>query len=212
MTSAPPQFSPDGQWWWDGTQWVPAAQAPQPSYPGYGQAGYGYPAPPPVQNDGKAVASLVLGIVWVWGLASIPAVILGHLSRGEARKQGRQPSGMALAGLILGYVGIAGAVLLTALIAIGASVADEVGDELSSSFVRTELREAADAQRDYYDANGRFSDDLTSLESYGYYPAPSTRLVTASETSFCVEAEDFDGVTFSVTESDGIEELACSLR
>jgi len=22
------QFSPDGQWWWDGAQWVPAAQAP----------------------------------------------------------------------------------------------------------------------------------------------------------------------------------------
>ena len=21
--TAPPQYSPDGQWWWDGTQWVP---------------------------------------------------------------------------------------------------------------------------------------------------------------------------------------------
>lgn len=24
---APPQLSPDGQWWWDGQQWIPAARA-----------------------------------------------------------------------------------------------------------------------------------------------------------------------------------------
>jgi hypothetical protein len=30
IMSAPPQLSPDGQWWWNGTQWVPAnAAAPQ---------------------------------------------------------------------------------------------------------------------------------------------------------------------------------------
>ncbi len=32
-----PRYSPDGKWWWDGQQWVPAAQAPEPSRP---------PAPP----------------------------------------------------------------------------------------------------------------------------------------------------------------------
>ncbi|MDT7571357.1 MAG: hypothetical protein QOE05_1531 [Actinomycetota bacterium] len=25
--AAPPQLSPDGHWWWDGTQWVPAGEA-----------------------------------------------------------------------------------------------------------------------------------------------------------------------------------------
>ncbi len=25
--AAPPQLSPDGQWWWNGVQWVPAAPA-----------------------------------------------------------------------------------------------------------------------------------------------------------------------------------------
>ena len=24
--TAPPQYSPDGQWWWNGNQWVPAQQ------------------------------------------------------------------------------------------------------------------------------------------------------------------------------------------
>jgi hypothetical protein len=27
--AAPPQFSPDGQWWWNGVQWVPAAPTTQ---------------------------------------------------------------------------------------------------------------------------------------------------------------------------------------
>jgi hypothetical protein len=32
IVSAPPQMSPDGQWWWNGTQWVPAAY-PVPQAP-----------------------------------------------------------------------------------------------------------------------------------------------------------------------------------
>jgi hypothetical protein len=28
-----PRFSDDRQWWWDGTQWVPASQAPVPPPP-----------------------------------------------------------------------------------------------------------------------------------------------------------------------------------
>jgi hypothetical protein len=26
MGSAPPQYSPDGHWWWDGQQWIPALE------------------------------------------------------------------------------------------------------------------------------------------------------------------------------------------
>lgn len=29
--TAPPQWSPDGQWWWDGAQWVPSASVPHGS-------------------------------------------------------------------------------------------------------------------------------------------------------------------------------------
>ena len=28
--SAPPQLSPDGLWWWNGAEWVPADQRPAP--------------------------------------------------------------------------------------------------------------------------------------------------------------------------------------
>ena len=66
-----------------------------------------YVAAPRVAN-GRAVASLLFGIFWLGGLGSIVAIIMGHSARAEMRKQRRgSGDGMALAGLILGYLGIA---------------------------------------------------------------------------------------------------------
>jgi type IV pilus assembly protein PilA len=74
---------------------------------------------PPVEptTDAKATISLVLGILsiplsitCILGLAAgIPAIILGHLSRSAISKSlGRlKGAGMALAGLIMGYISIA---------------------------------------------------------------------------------------------------------
>jgi len=81
---------------------------------GVPMAGYGYPAKPP--SSGKAIASMVLGIVGIlglclWGLgivAAILAVIFGFLARSEIkRSQGAVGGeGMAMAGLVTGFVGI----------------------------------------------------------------------------------------------------------
>jgi type IV pilus assembly protein PilA len=61
------------------------------------------------KTSGKAIASLICG-VFTWFLpASIAAIVLGHLSLSEIRKSaGRlKGHGMAVAGLVLGYVGVA---------------------------------------------------------------------------------------------------------
>jgi type II secretory pathway pseudopilin PulG len=72
--------------------------------------------PPPTgstqENDGKAVASLILGILsltFFWIVAGIPAIILGHMSRSQIKKSmGKlKGDGMALAGLIMGYISVA---------------------------------------------------------------------------------------------------------
>jgi len=65
------------------------------------------PIPP---TNGLAIAALVCGIaeIFTLGLAAIPAVILGHLARGQVKQTGERGDGMALAGIILGYLGIAG--------------------------------------------------------------------------------------------------------
>jgi len=68
------------------------------------------PAPPAhAETSGMAVASLVFGCLFFILPAAIVAIILGHLSKSEiAKSAGRlKGAGMALAGLILGYVGVA---------------------------------------------------------------------------------------------------------
>ena len=134
-----PTISPDGHWRWDGHNWVPNQPAASaqgyssaPGYgavPGYaGQPGYPpYPLPSANATDGKAIASLVCAVVHGCGLGSIAAVVLGHMSRKEARQQGRQPSGLALAGIILGYVGIAGMLLVLALFVVGIGTSVHMG-------------------------------------------------------------------------------------
>ena len=62
------------------------------------------------QTSGKAIASLVLGIcVFILGfLTGIPAIIFGHIAKSDIKKSGGrlQGEGMALAGLILGYLSV----------------------------------------------------------------------------------------------------------
>jgi len=64
------------------------------------------------ETDGKAVGSLILGILAIFPfgfLAGIPAVVLGHLSKSTiAKSMGRlKGEGMATAGLIMGYFSVA---------------------------------------------------------------------------------------------------------
>jgi len=74
-----------------------------------------------VETSGKAIASLVCGLFSLIFPAAIAAIILGHVSRSEIRKSGGRlkGNGLALTGLIFGYMGIAMIpVLIIAAIAI----------------------------------------------------------------------------------------------
>jgi Domain of unknown function (DUF4190) len=59
------------------------------------------------RNSGKAIGSLICGLLAFIFPAAVAAIILGHISRSEIRNSGGQltGSGMALAGLIFGYIG-----------------------------------------------------------------------------------------------------------
>lgn len=77
------------------------------------------------QTDGKATASLILGILSVTCLGlltGIPAIILGHISRKNIRESlGRlKGEGLATAGLVMGYISVAliPVILIIAAIAI----------------------------------------------------------------------------------------------
>lgn len=57
-------------------------------------------------TNGLAIASMVLGIVWVYWIGSILALIFGLIARKQIKERGQGGDGMAIAGTVLGIVGI----------------------------------------------------------------------------------------------------------
>jgi hypothetical protein len=111
------QIGPNDQVWQEGTRdWVRAATVPALGFPPTPAASayplvlgpaYSSSAPAP-RTSGLAVASLVLGILWLWGLGSLLAVIFGATAISQISKASNQITGkgMAIAGLVLGIVGL----------------------------------------------------------------------------------------------------------
>jgi hypothetical protein len=79
------------------------------------------PAPRP-RTNGKAVGAAVCGLFCLatFGLTGIPAVVLGHAARSEIRRTGEGGDGLALTGLILGWLATGGwALVLTLMVMAG---------------------------------------------------------------------------------------------
>ncbi|HEY3673407.1 MAG TPA: DUF4190 domain-containing protein [Acidimicrobiia bacterium] len=120
------------------------------------------PMPPPVsaayvsapRNNGLAIASMVLGLVWVYWIGSILAVIFGHVALSQIKKSGgaRRGRGMAIAGVVLGYVGIA---LLIVFIVVVATVG--VDHDPSANACRADAAAFSAAEDAYFATNNRYA-------------------------------------------------------
>ena len=53
-----------------------------------------------------AIASMVLGILWIYWIGSILALIFGYIARNQIRERGEGGAGMAMAGIVLGWIGV----------------------------------------------------------------------------------------------------------
>lgn len=80
------------------------------------------PSQPPAPTSAFAVVSLITGLLWFCWLGSIAAVVFGHLGLKECREQGLRGDGVAIAGLVLGYFGVATLALFIILMVAGAAV------------------------------------------------------------------------------------------
>ncbi|MGW1679548.1 DUF4190 domain-containing protein [Saccharopolyspora sp. NPDC002376] len=83
----------------------------------YVQPQYGQPAYVPVvgvsvlpPNNGLAVASMVVSLVgiplmcaWIGFLLGILGVVFGHIAQTQIKRDGTRGSGMAMAGIVIGY-------------------------------------------------------------------------------------------------------------
>lgn len=64
--------------------------------------------PGATQSNVLAIVSLVCAVLFLGGLGSVLAVILGHVSLSQIKRSGGSESGrgFAIAGLVIGYLGI----------------------------------------------------------------------------------------------------------
>jgi hypothetical protein len=56
--------------------------------------------------NGMAIASMVLGIVWLWWIGSILALVFGYVAKSQIAQRNESGAGMATAGIVLGWIGV----------------------------------------------------------------------------------------------------------
>lgn len=102
-----------------------------PQYPHNYPPPYGYMVQVPGTN-GLAIASLVLGIVWIYWVTSLLAVVFGHIALVQINQTGQSGRGMAIAGLVLGYVWLA---LLVFAVVFAAAVIEDLDGRMLAAFL-----------------------------------------------------------------------------
>ena len=110
MTTPPPwgEQGSDPQWNPPGGSQPPPDQS-QPGWPASPPLGQ-YPPPyypPPRPTNGMAIASMVLGIIWIYWIGSILALVFGYIAKRQIKERGEGGGGMATAGIVLGWIGVA---------------------------------------------------------------------------------------------------------
>jgi len=144
--------------WWEGqANWIPLGESPlataaampaTPSAPPVPTAPV-IPSAGALQPTSKlAVWALVCGCLgfFISLLASIPAIVLGHMSLNEIKKNpGMQGRGMALTGLILGYIFT---LILPIISIVAISVLIALGNQVKATFktINSQIAEANAAQ------------------------------------------------------------------
>src|SRR4051812_43510939 len=121
-------------------------QPPPPPVPGV-------PAPAQPRTESLAITSLILGILsltCMLCLTGVPAIICGHIARGRIEKSSGTlgGAGMALAGLIMGYLSLLLSLLIIPAILVPAIAGARNG--ASRVKAKSEIRLLTVAMRSYY--------------------------------------------------------------
>jgi hypothetical protein len=91
-----------------------------PAYPGYG----GYGTPPAASTNSLAITSLVLSLCGLLcGVTAPIGAIVGHVARRQIRERGEGGDGLALAGIIVGWIVTALGLIALALLIFGVILA-----------------------------------------------------------------------------------------
>jgi hypothetical protein len=133
---APPPRPPWGQPPGESPSWQSSGQTPpqsQSSQPPPYQQSF---RPQAAKTNGLAIAALVCGILWGFGLLAIAAIILGVIARKQIAERGEGGSGLATAGIVLGALGVFGMIVLSlGAASVSNSVKENLDEALSSTTI-----------------------------------------------------------------------------
>lgn len=109
--------------YWDGAAWTDQAARGGRTVvdPLDGPPAHRDTVPAAVEGtEGLAVVSIILSLLWLFGLGSIAGIVTGFVARRRIKRSGgaRTGSGLALAGIILGIVTLGLTVLVGLAIAV----------------------------------------------------------------------------------------------
>jgi hypothetical protein len=178
--------------------WPPYGAAPHGASPQPGMPYGGPPGPTPWSNNGLAIASLVLSILWLGGLGSLLAVIFGHVSRGQIRRRPQRGAGVALAGLIIGYVGLVGSVV------VWANLENIINSNVvQNELVKQDMKDAAQAERAFFEDNGSFTVSGVDLQNHGFQSVGDNTIYAgaASSVGYCLVGAHNDTTTWYLYDS-----------
>lgn len=138
------------------SQYGPPMPAPQ-----FGAQGGAMLPQTPSKTNTLAIVSLVSGIAglvgfaWFYGLVSLLAVITGHLALSRIKRNREGGRGMAIAGLILGYLGLALILLIIGVVVYVLANPDILRDMLNDPAITSQLTpEQLDQLRDFIGETG----------------------------------------------------------
>jgi Domain of unknown function (DUF4190)/Domain of unknown function (DUF1707) len=69
-------------------------------------------------TNGLAITAFVVGLLWMWWLGSVLAIVFGHVALKQIGRTGQSGRGLAIAGLVLGYLGAATLAVTLVLVAL----------------------------------------------------------------------------------------------
>ena len=165
----------------------------------------------PQKTSGLAIASLIFGILFIFFPLSIPAIVFGHIALSQIKKSSGRLGGrgLAIAGLVLGYLGIAmiPLILIIAAIAIPNLLRARIAaNEGSAAATVRSINTAQVSYQASYPAAG-YARDLASLG--GAEPctsSQSTACLLENRIAVAGASPGLHGYTFGVVASaDGTQ-------
>jgi type IV pilus assembly protein PilA len=168
----------------------------------------------PAQTSGKAIASLVCGLFLFLFPLSILAIVLGHLAVSEIRRSaGRvKGEGLAIAGLVLGYVGLAviPVILIIAAIAIPNLLRARMAANEASAIHSVRILVGSEVSYSSSHPNAGYTCSLSDLAEAGLI---DRRLASGQENGYVFEllechaaAEDGANVGYQVVAYPAVRE------